>query len=258
MNAITPIEAENPRVAIGDNNPPHTPWDAINAHLDDLLVEAHAWADGTSVDSQEQADEASRLVDELRKAGDVADDLRGEEKKPLDEQISKIQERYNVYIAGLKTKHNSPGSVTRAIAALKATVKPYLDAQEAKRLADAEAARKRAQEALETAAAAARAAAPSDLGAQEQAEALVADAKHADREARQIETSRTQARGGTRAMGLRTVWKAHMTDPKAALTHYATMRRADIIAALQTLADADVREGKRTIPGFDVKSETVL
>ena len=254
---MTPVAAENPLIVIGGNNPPPmTPWDAIKAHMDDLLVEAHNWADGTIVDSQEQADEASRLVDELRKAAGVADDLRVEEKAPLDVKIAEIQARFNVYIADPKNK--VPGKVWKAVAAFKATVKPYLDKLEAERIAAAEAARKRAQEAMEAAAAAARAAAPSDLAAQEQAEQLVADAKHAHVEARQIETSRTQARGGERAMGLRTVWKAHMTDPRAALAHYAATRREDIIGLLQRLAEADVREGKRQIPGFDVKSETVL
>lgn len=257
MNAITPIAEDEPVAGIGDNNPPPlTPWDTIKAHMDDLLVEAHAWADGTEVDSQVQADEASRLIDELRKAMAVADDLRVKEKKPLDEQAAEIQARYNAYIADPKNK--VPGKVHKAIAALKATVKPYLDRQEAARLAALDEARKEAAAKAAAAVEAARAAAPSDLAAQESAEAMIAQAKGALRDARQIETSRVQARGGERAMGLRTVWKPHMTDPRAALSHYAVNQREALIDFLQKLAETDVREGKRTIPGFEVKSETVL
>lgn len=241
---------------MGHNRPPVSGFEAVKIHLDDLLTEAHAWADGTVVDDQAQADEASRLIDDLRKAAKVAEEQRLEEKRPLDDAIAEIQARYNPYIADPKTKN--PGKVWKAIDALKACVKPYLDKLEAERRAAAEKARQEAEEAARRAAEAARAAAASDLAAQEEAEALVKAAEQAEADAKRIENSKAQAKGGERAMGLRRVYRAVMTDRKAALMHYAATQPDALVAFLQGLADADVRRAIRTIPGFEVREETVL
>lgn len=254
MNAVL-VEEANPRAVVGGNNPPN-PFEAVRIHMDDLLVEAHNWADGTVVETQEQADEASRLIDDLRKAAKAADDLRVEEKRPLDEAIAEIQARYNVYIADPKTK--SPGKVWKAIDALKATVKPFLDKLKAEQEAAAAKARQEAEEAARRAAEAARAAAASDLAAQEQAEELVRAAQRAEADAKRAENAKAQAKGGERALGLRTTYRAVMTDRRAALVHYAATQPEALTAFLQGLADADVRRSIRTIPGFNVIPETTL
>lgn len=248
--------ALEPRDQIGGNAPP--PFEAIRVHMDDLLVEALAWADGTTVETQAQADEASRLVDELYKAGVAADDVRGKEKAPLDAQIDEIQTRYNAYIAGLRAKHSSPGKVTKAIDALKACVKPYLDAQEALRLAAAEKARAEAIEAQRVASEAARAAQASNLAAQDAAEELVLAARRAEANARQIEQAKPQARGGDRAMGLKKTYTAELTDPKAAFLHYFNLDKTPFLAVALSLAQADVNNGRRTIPGVTVIEGTKL
>src|SRR3546814_3922920 len=79
-------------------------WDAIQAHMDDLLTEARNWADGEAIDNQAKADEIGKLRQQLQDAAKLADDARVEEKRPLDEQIAAIQARYNVYIAPLKQR----------------------------------------------------------------------------------------------------------------------------------------------------------
>lgn len=241
---------------VGHNGAPADPWEGIKLHLDDLLTEAHNWADGTVVETQAQADEASRLIDDLMKGAKAAEAQRVTEKKPLDDAIAEIQARFNEYIAPPTNK--TPGKVHKAIAALKATVKPYLDKLLAEQQAEAARKRAEAEEAARVAAEAARAAASNDLGAQEDAEELIRLADRASADAKRAENAKAQARGGERAMGLRTVWKATMTDRKAALLHYLTARPDEIVATLQRLADVDVREGRRQIPGFDVASETVL
>lgn len=243
---------------IGHNNPPEdlSPFEAHKVHIEDLLTEAHNWADGTTVETQEQADEASRLIDDLRKAAKAADELRTEEKAPLDKQIAEIQARYNLYIADPKTKN--PGKVWKAIDALKATVKPFLDRLEAERRAAIEKARLEAEEAAKAAAEAARAAQDNDLAAQEAAEAMLEEAARKAADAKRVESSRVQARGGERALGLTKTYTAVLTDRKAALLHYAATRPDELVSLLQRLADADVREGKRQIPGFDVVEGTRL
>lgn len=263
MSALAAIPTEvsdTARLGIGGNNPPAEAapdaWGALKVHFDDLLTEAHNWADGTTVENQAQADEAARLIDELQKAARLAEEQRVAEKSPLDKKIAKIQAKYGHYIADPKTKN--PGRVWKAIDALKATVKPYLDKLREEQEAEAKRKRDAAEEAAKAAAEAARAAAPSDLGAQETADDLIRTAQVANAEAKRAENAKAQARGGSRAMGLRTVWRAHLTDRRAALLHYLATRPDDVVNLLQRLADEDARAGKRTIPGFEVRSETVL
>lgn len=258
MSAVAELAADAERIArIGDNNPPPpTPRESIATHISDLLVEAHAWADGTTVATQAQADEASRLIDDLRKAAKAADEQRVAEKKPLDEAAAEIQAFWNTWIADPKTKN--PGRVWKAIDALKTCVKPYLDRLEAERQEAARKAREEAEAAAAKAAEAARAAAASDLAAQEAAEDLIAAAEQAAADAKRIENSRTQARGGERSMGLRTIHVAVMTDRKAALLHYVAQQPEAFVELLQKLADTDVRGGKRQIPGFTVEQRTAL
>jgi chromosome segregation ATPase len=254
------IEAPAP---VGHNMPPEegaklSPFDAVRIHMEDLLTEARNWADGVAVENQDQADEVSRLIEDLRKAGEAADEQRAAEKAPLDEKIAEIQERYNAYIAGLKSKHSKPGSVTRAIDALKATLHAYLAEVDRRQRAEAEAARVVAEEAAAKAAEAARAADPANLEEREAAEELITEARRAEHTARQAEAAKPQAAGGTRAMGLRKTYTAELTDPKAALVHYWTTNRAPLLAVLQQMAQQDVNRSVRTIPGVKVVEGTRL
>lgn len=251
-------DGSNPRVVIGANNPPPSPFEACKAHMDDLLTEARNWADGAAVENQAQADEISRLIEDLRLGAGAADDARLEEKKPFDQIIDEIQAKYNAYIGGLKSKVKNPGKVVVAIDALKATLKPYLDKLDAEKRAREAEARRIAEEAAAKAAEAMRAAEATDLVAREEAEELVNAAKRAEAEANRAANDKAHASGGARAMGLRRTYTAVMTDRKAALVHYITTRPDDVTAYLQGLADADVRQGKRQLPGFDVVEGTAL
>lgn len=247
----------NPRIFEGANNPPEpTPWEAVKVNLDDLLLEARNWADGKVAETQPQADEISRLMEDIQRGLDAADTARLDEKKPYDDKINEIQARYNVYVAPLKNK--IPGKGPLAISALKASLAPYLKKLEDEKRAAADAARKAAEDAANAAAEAMRKADASNLEAREAAEELVEAARLAGTAAKRAENDKAHALGGSRAKGLRSVWTAHMTDRKAALFHYLVQQPDAVVALLQKLADADVFAGKRTIPGFDVKEERVL
>lgn len=241
---------------IGHNNPPPDPFEAIRVHMDDLLTEARNWADGAKVESQDQADEISRLIEDLNLAIRAADGVRVEEKAPLDRQIAEIQDRYNLWIAPLKNK--TPGKLPMAIEALKTTLKPWLDELDRQMRAEAERKRLEAEEAARVAAEAARAAAPEDLSAREEAEDLIATAARADAEAKRAEGAKAHALGGSRALGLKRTYTPVMIDRKAALIHYATTRTDELAAFLVGLAEADVREGRRQIPGFEIQEGTRL
>lgn len=254
MNAVTAI-AEAP-AGQGHNMPPMSPYEAVTVHLDGLLLEARNWADGSGVETQAQADDVSRLIEDLRLGERAADDARVTEKEPLDLQIAEIQDRFNVYIAPLKNK--KPGKVPVAIEALKATLKPFLDKLAAAKAAEAERLRQEAEAKAEAARQAAQAAQVDNLESREAAEAMIEAAEEAAKAATRAENDKAQAKGGSRAMGLRTVYRAEITDPKACLIHYANERRADMLEFLLGLAQADVTANRRQIPGVTVHTETRL
>lgn len=251
------IAEPDERHAIGGNNPPEmTPYEAIRIHLDDLLTEAENWADGAGVGNQAQADEISRLIEDLRLGLQAADEARVTEGEPHKLVLDEIQTRFNVYIA--PTKNKVPGKIPVAIEALKATLKPFLDKLRAEQLAREAEARRVADEAARKAAEAARAADLTDLAARQAALALEAEAQTAQAAATRAANERAQAKGGSKAMGLTRTYTPVMIDRKAALIHYATTRADDLAGFLQRLAETDVREGKRQIPGFRVDEGTRL
>lgn len=241
----------NPRAVLGANNPPD-PFAAIDAHVADLMTEAANWADGSAIENDTQADAVARLIEDFRAAGKAADDARKEEAKPFDEAKAAVQAKYAPLLAETKAL---TGAIPRALAALKATLTPWLQAREAERREAVRSAQQMAERAAHEAAEAMRATSMADMAGREEAETLVKAADDAAAEARRIDAARSHAQGEGRAIGLRTTYRAVMIDRKAALTHYAATRPDDLVAALQRLADIDVREGRRTIPGFDVISE---
>lgn len=265
MSAVAELAAERATHADqpapqGHNGPPAepSPFDAVKANMDDYLLEARNWADGKPVETQAQADEISRLIEDLRLAGHAADVVRAEEKKPFDDKIDEIQTRYNAYIAGLKAKHNKPGLVAVAIDALKANLKVFLDAEDARQAAEAKAARLAQETAEAEAVAALRAADPTDLGAREDAEALVTVAAQAAAVAKRAESARPQARGGSRAISLKKTFTPVLVNPMDALRHYIAERAPELKVFLTGLAEEDVRGGKRQIPGFVIQEGTRL
>lgn len=233
-----------------------TPFDLIAESAEDLIAEARNYADGAGIETQGQADDVSRLIDELRQIAKAADEQRKVENKPHDDAKAAVQEKYAPLFADPKVK--APGKVFKAIDALKAALAPYLarldaEKREAARLAQeaADAAARAAQEAM-------RAAPADDLSAREDAEAKIAEAEAAQKFAKAATNDKAHATGGTRAMGLRSVWKARMTDAHAAAAHYWRQNPEAFNAVLQKLADDDVRAGKRTVPGFEIIEERTL
>lgn len=263
-DAIAGVTTPKPRAAvIGDNGPPadgpvtgDPSWTAVQVHMDDLLGEASNWADGMAVENQDQADTIATLRQRLQDAANLADKARIAEKKPLDEAIAEIQDRYNAYIAPLKNK--KPGSVSKATAALGNLLTGWLNKLEADRRARETAAREEADRIAAAAREAHQEAARStDLGAIEEAGALMEQAEQAEIAARSVEREKVQARGEVRAIGMRSYWQATPVEGQGgkALVHYAQRQPERVKAFLQQLADEDVRAGIRTIPGFTITEE---
>ena len=227
---------------IGHNNPP--PHEAFAIHIGDLYEEAKHWLDGAGVNSQEEADKVSLLIESLRRARKDADAARAEEKRPHDEAAKAVQARWKPII----------DQADRAAEVAKGALTPYLKRIADEQRAREEAARREAEEKARQAAEALRAS-TADLEAREAAEAMLDAAKDAEREASKAGRAKAHAKGGERAIGLRTYHRPVMVNAREALTHYLTTQPEAIKAILQQLAEQDVRSGKRQIPGFEVVAE---
>lgn len=231
---------------VGHNNPPEpTPFELARNTVDALYEEAKHWLDGQPIANPQQADSVSLLMDSLRRAEKEADEARKAEAKPFDEGKAEVQARYNPILKRAKT----------GVEGCRAALTPWLrkvedDKREAARLE-----RERAEQARQAAETAIRAAAPDDLEARERAEELVSDAKRAAASANRAEKDRAQAMGGTRATALRSDWVASLADPFAAAQHYWGTNQEACEAFFLSLAEADVRAGKRQIPGVLVTEE---
>ncbi|MDO8800094.1 hypothetical protein [Phenylobacterium sp.] len=242
----------NPRVFVGANNPPEpTPFDAVQAHIDGLMEEARLWLTGAEITTDAQADEIKRLKDDFKLAHKAADDARIAENVPFDDGKAAVQAKYAPLIADTKKVR---GKTVLALEALNQALTPWLRKKEQEAAAEARRLREEAEE-LARVAAAAVAESAGDLEAREAAEEIVTAASIASADARRAEVAKVHVKGEGRAEGLRSYWSPVMTDRKAALLHYVQDWPPEIIAALQGLAEVDVRAGKRQIPGFDVQEE---
>lgn len=224
-----------------DNVPAHV---AVFAEIDDLYGEAKNWADGEAISSQEMHDQIEKLHTGLHEAGKRADDLRVEEKKPLDDQVKAIQDRYNPYIQPKK------GKVERAKASLGELLAPWRKkvaddkaAEAAAKAAEAAAATKAAEEAIRSSS--------GNLGAREYAEELLADAKKLERGAKRAD------KAATTGLGLRSVWNVNISDETKALDWAFEHAPGEFMAMALSLAEEQVRKGVRSIEGFSIVEKKV-
>lgn len=261
-------EAPEPDRGIGGNNPPPEAAmpkidgrTAIEAHADDLLLEAANWADGFVIENQTQADTISTLLRKLQDAAKLVDDGAAKEKKPLNDAINEISTWQNGYTAkGLKKTPD--GKLTKAILATGNMTTAWLrkldDERRAREQEAAAAAHKAAQEAIE---ARAEAKAGTDMAAMDTAEDMLSSARDLLKQAEGVAKEKVRTGGGEgfRAVGLRSIWSAEITDQKAALLHYIKASPDDFRDLVQQLASRDARNEatRRAIPGVKFIEEKV-
>lgn len=239
---------------IGDNGPPepiNEAYEAIKLHIDDLFETAQGFLDGDPIANQETADLVSKLIDDARKARSAAEAQRKEEAKPWDEGKAKVQALWTPLTDEKK------GRCALIADTAKRVLSTWLQKLEDEKRAVADAARKEAEEKARAAQQAFQQANFADLEARQQAEALLDEAKRAEKLAARAEKDKAHAKGGERAIGLVSAWTATITDRRAALLYYLVVDPASFEAVIQRLADADVRAGIRSIPGVEVTEERV-
>lgn len=242
--------AENPRAVIGHNM---SPFDMVEVEIGDLYSEARNWLDGNPIQSQAEAETIATLMDLLRKAEKRADDLRKEEVRPLDEAKQAIQDRYHPLIG--KTKAGK-GKAVAALDACKATQTAWLIKLDNEKRAAAELARREAEEKTARAQAAIRAADAANIAEREEAERLVREAAEAEHAATKAEKDKAQAKGdGARAIGLRTSYRAEVTNHHAYLVALWKERHPDLIEFLEVQAQRQVDSGRRHMDGVTVHED---
>ena len=234
---------------IGHNNPPPSPFELMSEHINDLHAEAVQWLDGEPVTTQQQANALRKLEDKIREAAADTEKMRKAEVEPVDKQKAEIQARYNPLIGETKT---ITGKTVAAIKAVNAALKPYLlELDRKQREAEAKA-REEAERTQQAAMKAMRERDAANLEQAEEAEHLVWVANQAEAQAKRAEKAKAHAKGDGRAKGLRTVWRAQMTDEREAAGWLWKEHHAELIAFAQDKADKAAKAGKRTIPGFEI------
>lgn len=227
-----------------NGGPPLDDEAAIMSAIDDLYGEARNWADGEPIASQEVADAITKLHDGLHDLGKRGDELRIEEKRPWDEKVDAVQAKWNPYVQPKK------GRVAVAKAALSELLTAWRTAVAAKAAEEAAAKRAEAERLAEEAQAAIRASA-GNLAERELAEEKLAEAKDANKWANRAEKKATT---GT---GLRTTWVTTIADEAEALTWAYEHRPDEFLALALSLAESEVRVGKRKIAGFNIEERKI-
>jgi hypothetical protein len=239
----------NQRAVIGANfPPPDSPFEDASRRVNDVYEEAASWLNGERVQDQETANGIANLIALIGKAWDVAETARKAEKKPFDDGANAVQDKYLPLLKRAEL----------AKQACKKALQPWLQKLADEIEAKARAARDEADRKRREAEAAIRKAAPENLTERAAAEALIVGAKHAETVARKAETTTAKA-GGTfgRATGLRSVYTPVLTDARKAMTAYWATNKDEILQFVESLAQRDVRNGKREIPGFRIDETKV-
>ena len=101
MTDIATVEAPPQQ---GHNQPPKTPFEAAEGRIDLLHLEASNWFDGDAIETQGQADAVSKLLDDIRKAGKMAEAARKAEADPFDKGKAEVFARYEPMLGKGKSK----------------------------------------------------------------------------------------------------------------------------------------------------------
>lgn len=230
----------------GHNSQHMTPFESASTEVDLLWVEAQNWLDGAAVSTQADADAIGQLLDMARKARTKADESRKVEAQPFDDGKAAVQARYKPLL-------DRCDAVAKAA---KEALAPFLAAQEAaKRAAEAKA----REDALAAHAAAWEAFAAGRsvedrVAAEEAAEA----ARRADIAAHIASKDRGRAKGGAKAISLRTTIKPEITDMTALMRWIWQNDQSAIVGFAERYVAGSFRAGHRQIDGVRAVEEKIV
>lgn len=208
------MNAANPRVVVGGNNPPD-PIDLALEPYGDILEETAHWLDGAVVENNDQLKATDTLLKALKDARKAVDVARDECTKPL-------HEAWKAEVARWKPTQDDLDRQVKCLVAAQAPYKAKLlaEKEEARRKAEEEAARK-AEEARQ----AHLAANASSIEEQRKADELIKAAEEAEKQAR--------AAAKDTVKGMRTVQVYEIEDHRAALHWIAKNDREAVTAFIE-------------------------
>lgn len=226
------------------SNRPADPATLFGEELDDLMIEAKNFLDGKPIETEAEANAVSSLVNRLSRLWKDADETRKVEKRPHDDAAKAVQSRWLPILDKAKLAEKTA----------KQALAPYLVMVEEKMRRDAEILRENAAKLAEEAARAHRGAS-GNLDAAEQAEELLRASGEAAKEAARADKQKAHAKGGERAVGLRSYYVADITDPIAFGKWAWEHCRDDYLQFLAGLAEREARRGSNGIPGLQITEE---
>lgn len=233
---------------IGHNNPP-SPFDELASEYDAYHMEAKNWLDGAKIENEKQAEAVAELRSRALAIKKKADALHKEEKAPHLEAGRMVDDKYRDIREGCPKISEG---CRRALA-------PWLQKIEDEKRREAEDARKKADAEREAAEAKLREAREAaDLEGREAAEQALKEAKKMEGEAKRAEKDTAKASSKTgRATGLKDRYWPEVENKVDAVKHYWSQYPDEFVRLALTMAEQDVRAGKREIPGFTIKHERV-
>lgn len=247
---------DEPPAGIGHNNPPSpTPLERLLDEANARIDAANRWlTERPEIVDDEMADKAGGFKKQVSDVRKDLDGMRLAENRAFE---AAQKEKYGSVLDLLRRAHDMIGAKLTAYLQEK-----QRKADELRRQQEAEARRKQqeAAEAQRRAEESQRQAGADALRAQQAAENARKAAEAATQAAAQPVRAAVKGDYTTRAVTLRTIWRARVTDAKAALKHYGkhpVVQKAALEAALQ-LANEEAKlrkDASMAPPGFEFYPE---
>jgi hypothetical protein len=229
--------------AIGHNQP--EPFELVSESINDLLLEAENFLDGSPIENEEQENAVASILTRLRREAKGADEMRAAERKPHDDAAKQVQAKWKPLLTKAEL----------AINCAKNALGAYLQRKEAEQRAIAAAAAEEARQQAERAREAAAQANPDDFAGAAAVRILQENAADAAKKADRLDKVRAQATGGERAVGLRSTYRAEITDALAFGKWAWTHRQSEYLQFLGEIAARESRHGPKGIPGLTVHED---
>jgi len=238
---------------LGHNQPDELPYDIeayekLEEGIERFNTAASEWLKLEAIETDEQAQKLTDFIAGARKLRQLAEKTRKEQKAPWDAKAKAVQSAFVTLIDRIDKIAKAPNALQaewlkrKREEAEKARLEKIREAEEAKR---------RAEE-LER-----QAEARTDMAGLADAEKAKKEAeKLAKQAARETKVKAGSASGGTRAMGLRTVKSAKVTNLPKLFMHYKD--HPEVEEVLVRLANADLRNKNvddASIPGIEIITE---
>ncbi len=258
MQAATEATAE-----IGHNQSEHSEeFQELLDRAEALKETGNKWINERPTFTDETAPKANSFLEQLTKFSKKVETTRKAEKEPILQQGRELDARFKALTEALspivKTMKERMTVYLKEQDRLRREEAERVRADALKKENEAKEAARIAREAEENANAGGNAGTDTDVvGLQADADAKIEEAQTTAAQAEQLAQAKSKVQGDMgNARGLKTYWKATITDPDKAVDHFK--KHPDLLAVVQKLADGIARSPAsrhQEIPGIEITSE---